>query len=130
MSLEQIELPLTHPRQPRAKPEVRYKDWVVPYWLLRGTSVHAIDKMRAAPKHEFRRFYLGQMQAYFDEDRAAGRPLRTCYDGCKKEIPSARHLRRVFGRDLCAKCFKAQYPKRREEMDESSRAYFDLVAAI
>lgn len=132
MSLEQLELPHTRPSQPkapRAKPEVRYKDWTFVSHIM-GLVVHDMPKIKAAPKHEFRRYYLGQMQAYFDEDKKTGRGPRMCFDGCKKTITTARELRRYFGRDMCPKCLKERRKIGRQIEQVQDREYFDLVESI
>ncbi len=129
MSIEQLELPLSRPHQPRPKPEVRYKDWTFVAPIL-GLVVHDLEKIKASSKHEFRRYYLGQMQAYFDEDKKAGRGPRMCFDGCKKTITTARELRRYFGRDMCPKCLKERRKTGRQTEKADDREYFDLVESL
>jgi hypothetical protein len=126
MHAEQLPLPLRHISK---RNQVRFKDWTVASWI-RGITVHDERKVLAAPKHEFRRYYLGKMQEYFDEDRMAGRPYRICYDGCKKEIRTARDLRRYAGRDWCASCFPKLRAKVRTTENKETQRYFDLVESI
>ena len=84
--------------------------------------------LRALQPHEFLEGYLADMDKYFEDHAKLGNSPITCWgQDCSRPITSGVELIRYQGANLHPRCFMTTYTSERDNMQQSSREYFDLV---
>ena len=79
---------------------------------------------------EFAQFYFSMMQEYRDHHGWwSGRKIPKCSQ-CNEVISGPEELRRLYGLSLHPNCFEEVYQEKRDNMDLSSKKYFDRVLEI